>query len=294
MNRLNLISLDVLVGYLEGIDNSKLFQEIDSDSHDLEARFLADKNHTYYEDKRFPFGKPESEKLISALTEAVRNELQMDVEMDAIWTLTLERGQSVSMHSHKSNTHMRPSEYFSIAYYVNAPNGSADLIFETEYCSAIESQTRISPEPGMLVIFNSFIKHMTNRHDSDEKRIVVSANFVPVFPDTTPTQDWSAYKPLPKNVKAIYGITAHSPLGSEDYKLTLHSDGTATFSNHRESVLVQSYEKSGNHVFMNFDLVTPMIADVTLEFDVNIHGELSGKANINGYANVCLSGSQEA
>ena len=55
----------------------------------------------------------------------------------------------------------------------------------------------VKAETGSLVIFNSFIMHMTNRHQNkDENRIVVSANFWPKQPDTTPTQDWSAYSRL--------------------------------------------------------------------------------------------------
>lgn len=293
MNRVNLISLDVLVGEISGIDNKKLFQEIQEHSGVIGANFLADKNHTYYEDKKYPFGQPESEKLIEALNNAVSTSLGKEMQMEAIWTLTLENGQSVSMHSHKSNLHMRPSEYFSIAYYVNAPEGSADLIFETDYCGTIENQTRISPETGMLVIFNSFIRHMTNRHDSNEKRIVVSANFTPVNPDTTPTQDWSAYKPMPKNTKAVYAIKAQSPLGFEDYELILHNDGTATISTHRESISVQSYRKISNSVGLEFSVITPMVADVLIDFDVNTKGELSGYAKINSYTRISISGHQK-
>lgn len=293
MNRVNLISLDVLVGEISGIDNKKLFQEIQEHSGEIGANFLADKNHTYYEDKKYPFGQPESEKLIDALNQAVTSCLGTEMKMEAIWTLTLEKGQSVSMHSHKSNLHMRPSEYFSIAYYVNAPDGSADLIFDTDYCGAVENQTRITPKPGMLVVFNSFIRHMTNRHDSDEKRIVVSANFAPVNPDITPTQDWSAYKPMPKNTKAVYALKAQSPLGFEDYELTLHKDGTATISTHRESINIESYRKIANSVGLEFSVITPMVADVVIDFDVNIKGELSGYAKINSYTRISISGYQK-
>lgn len=293
MNRVNLISLDVLVGKIGEIDNKKLFQEIQEHSGVIGANFLADKNHTYYEDKKYPFGQPESEKLIEALNSAVFSALGTEMQMEAIWTLTLEKGQSVSMHSHKSNLHMRPSEYFSIAYYVNAPDGSADLIFETDYCGTIENQTRISPESGMLVIFNSFIRHMTNRHDSDEKRIVVSANFAPVNPDIRPTQDWSAYKPMPKNTKAVYVLTVQSPLGHEDYELILHNDGKATISNHRESISIDSYSKIHNSVGLDFSVITPMVADVSIDFDVNIKGEISGYAKINSYTRLIISGYQK-
>jgi hypothetical protein len=113
--------------------------------------------------------------------------------LESIWSLILKNGESVSVHSHKSNTHMYPNDYFSIAYYVKTPPGSAKLFFEAPYCNTIENLISVEPKNGTLLIFNSFIKHFTERHLVNEDRVVVSANFIPKQPNLKPIPDWSAY-----------------------------------------------------------------------------------------------------
>jgi hypothetical protein len=70
---------------------------------------------------------------------------------------------------------------------------SADLIFLTNHCNLIENSYAISTKTGMLVLFNSYIHHMTNRHYGEEKRIVVSANFKPKNENMTAVPDWSEH-----------------------------------------------------------------------------------------------------
>jgi hypothetical protein len=50
----------------------------------------------------------------------------------------------------------------------------------------------------MLIVFNSFINHMTNRHYNEEQRVVVSANLSPVNENLSENPDWSAYA-VPSN-----------------------------------------------------------------------------------------------
>jgi hypothetical protein len=192
--KINLVSLDVFVDILDEIDNKKLMYEIVNFSTPIEEKFTEDKNHSYYEDMRYSFDQEESEKLILTLTDKVSEILGKPMLLEAIWSLSLSEGQSVSMHSHKSNLHMHHEEYYSIAYYVSAPEGSASLCFNVTACNTIETSAQVDPEEGMLVIFNSFIPHMTNRHNSKTPRIVISANFIPKYPDTSTFQDWSAYQ----------------------------------------------------------------------------------------------------
>jgi hypothetical protein len=84
-------------------------------------------------------------------------------------------------------------EYYSVAYYPSAPTGSSKLIFQVSWCNTIESLISIDPKPGMLVVFNSYIQHMTNRHNAIDRRVVISANLKPDSPNTTVVPDWSAY-----------------------------------------------------------------------------------------------------
>jgi len=192
--KITLISLDVHTCSIEEIDNGLVEKEIKEFSGNIPDIKDPHPAHTFYEDRYYPFEKPECAKLLVKITETVNAILGREMVMDSAWTLTLERGQSVVGHTHKVNTQLYPLDYYSISYYVNAPAGSAELIFVTPYCNTIENTTTIKPETGMLTLFNSFIYHMTNRHYSDEKRIVISANFKPLKENLNINPDWSEYK----------------------------------------------------------------------------------------------------
>lgn len=182
---------------LNEIDNDLLYEEIintdGSIREDLISGYMNTTTHTYYEDTPFPQSGVESTKLKARMIEAVSYVAGKEMFLDAIWAIFLNRGNSVSAHTHKSNTHMYPMEYYSAAYYVNAPIGSAKLIFNVNYCNTIEETHCVNPETGMLVIFNSFVSHMTDRHNNDTPRLVVSGSFSPVNPNLTPQPDWSGY-----------------------------------------------------------------------------------------------------
>jgi hypothetical protein len=194
IEQIQLISINILKTSLESIDNQVFIEEMQSSNTELKTSYIENKNHTYYEDRRFPFGRPEAEKLIIEITNAVNSALGKEMVMSEIWTLTLENGQSVSAHSHKLNTFVDQQEYYSIAYYPFAPEGSSDLIFSVNACNTLESSIHIKAETSSLVIFNSYLTHMTNRHNNmHENRIVVSANFHPKYPNVSPIQDWSGY-----------------------------------------------------------------------------------------------------
>lgn len=179
------------------VDNLKIMEELDTGKRQVEPSykdgFLSKTTVTYFEDERLPLNSPECEKLKKLMTEKVSSIVGKPMVLAEIWSLTLNRGQSITVHTHKSNTHMRPEDYYSVSYYVNAPEGSARLIFNVNICNTIERLIPITPEPGMFLIFNSFIQHYSDRHNSDEPRLVISANFHPKNPDLTPVPDWSAY-----------------------------------------------------------------------------------------------------
>jgi hypothetical protein len=194
----NLFSLNVYTSYLKDINNNIILKEIQEHSGsipDVKDPYPA---HTFYEDRTFPFEKPECKKLFKEIEKTVSSILNREMKINSIWTLSLEKGQSVTAHTHKVNTHLYPEEYFSISYYINAPKDSADLIFTTSHCNTIETSTAITPETGMLIVFNSFINHMTNRHYNEEQRVVVSANLSPVNENLSENPDWSAYA-VPSN-----------------------------------------------------------------------------------------------
>lgn len=193
----DVVRLQVHTSKLDNLDNDALLQEINSTSNIIPAGLINGfgtiTTHTWFEDGLYPWGMPESTKLLSSMTDVVNVISGREMSVDEAWTITLEKGQSVTSHSHRSNWHMYPNEYFSAVYYVDAPEGSAPLIFEAGYCDIAQNTYSITPETGMLVIFNSFMKHMTGRHLSDSSRVVVSSNLSPLNPSNTRQPDLSPY-----------------------------------------------------------------------------------------------------
>lgn len=194
-----LIRLSVYSTTIESVDNSLIYRDIirfqeNSKSSIKEKNTGVDGSYyASYEDSLFPKDSEECKKLAAAIGDSVCSILGVKMSMESIWALILRKGESVSIHSHKSNTHMFPNDYFSIAYYVRTPPGSARLFFEAPYCNTVEHLVSVEPKDGTLLIFNSFVKHFTERHQIDEERVVVSANFCPVQPNLTPVPNWSAY-----------------------------------------------------------------------------------------------------
>jgi len=198
--RVNLINLDVFITRIDSIDNKKLLEEIESSSLEIqnrESNSILDSGsityHASYEDRKLDKTLPECSMLSIKIEDVVSSIVGKKMLITEIWSLTLSAGESVFPHSHKSNTHMHPMDYYSVAYYPNAPAGGSKLFFEASWCGTMENLISISPESGMLVIFNSYIRHMTDRHRVSENRVVVSANLSPEYPNTAPVPDWSAY-----------------------------------------------------------------------------------------------------
>ena len=294
IEKINLISIDIIKSKILGIDNQKLINEILNTRGDIDETFLEDKHHTYYEDKRYPFGHVESEKLINKLTEAVSISLNREMVLSEIWTLTLEHGQSVAAHSHKSNTHMRPEEYFSIAYYPSAPENSADLIFLVNAANTIESSVVVKPETGDLIIFNSYLMHMTNRHrNKDNPRIVISANFSPKNPDSNPTQDWSAYSRRQQDstdgYEKCYALKIFTPFGKEDATLGIRGKVAELF-NTSGKYFIESFEETDSSFSSCFPVDTPMVTDIGIMLSIDTDSNVTGSLTVGEFANYKISG----
>jgi hypothetical protein len=298
---INLLSIDVFKLKLSGINNNILVQEICAQNGELDVMYLEDKHHTYYEDKRYPFGMPESEKLIGVITDAVNSVIDKEMVLEDIWTLTLEDGQSVAAHSHKSNKHMNDSEYFSIAYYPHAPDGSADLIFLIDACNTIEKSISITPQTGDLVVFNSYLMHMTNRHRNNQlNRIVVSANFAPLRPDNRATQDWSAYsrnqnqevETITSGKTKIYDTKVLTPFGPESYSISVDElSKRVVVVGDKGIVETSQYEVSDESINFRFTTNTPIDADCYVRISIDKKSNtLHGTLQINDYPEYKITG----
>lgn len=285
-----LVAINVMRTTLHGIDNKKLVNEIESSREDVDKKFWEDQHHTYYEDKRYPYGMPEAEKLLIELSAKVNQMVGKKLVLSEAWTLTLKEGQSVAAHSHKSNQAIHQEEYYSIAYYPSAPENSADLIFLATACNTIETSVVLQPKEGDLVVFNSYLMHMTNRHrNKTQDRIVISANFVPEQPNVKPNQDWSAYSRKPeqgqeKPLAHRYQIVAKTIFGDEQFELFLYQDGTAMAANHSAQMTVPSWSLLGGVLECDFEASVPMTTHVHLRAVEDGYGNIEGKIQIGEFA----------
>lgn len=196
--------------YLEDIDHDQVASDIN-----LYARGVNEKAEEYgrisrefvqYEDLVIPI-TPELIKLENAVIDAMKHLTGQEYEVYESWAMRLEKGQSVMAHSHYSNLHFHPQEFYSVAYYPQVPEGSTELIFTANWCGVRNVTVPVLPEKGLLVIFNSYITHMTARQRPEEPRVVVSMNLGPVVQNTERNADWSVYsnKTVIDNPKPAHG-----------------------------------------------------------------------------------------
>lgn len=197
--RISLLDISIIKTNLNEfeINNKNLIDEIESfDGSIIENNeYGHHSQYSIHEDRLFPFGKKECDNLIICISEKVNKVINRNMVMSEIWTITLEYGQSVAAHSHKSIEHINPLEYYSIVYFPSAPENSAELTFMVNACNTIDKNITFAPNIGDMFIFNSYLMHMTNRHrNKNTKRISISANFKPLEKEVTIMQDWSIYR----------------------------------------------------------------------------------------------------
>ena len=136
----------------------------------------------------------ECHKLQNSIELLANTVLPLPVGLADIWAVATSKGESVSYHSHYSNTHMRPEEYWSGVVYTSSDDNSAELVLHSFGYNRIESMTKIKPEIGKVVFFNSYVPHFTTMHQSEVPRVAVSFNLKPKNPNTTEVPDMSVYR----------------------------------------------------------------------------------------------------
>ena len=189
--RVNLLSVDIWTTTID-LPSHDLHHEVFSGGRPVPGTYSEEHNtHTYYEDLVLK-DTPLMQKLKSQIASKSSEILQREYEVSAMWGLVLKRGESVQPHSHKSNHHLNPHEYYSVAYYPTASFRDAELIFNIPFANSQETVRSVQPESGMMVLFPSYLMHYTSRQTGNT-RIVVSANVEPVNPSVSSDQDWTAY-----------------------------------------------------------------------------------------------------
>ena len=98
--------------------------------------------------------------------------LGLNLNYDGIFDLKLKDlwGQYYRKDDYQIEHHHLP-HHWSFVYYVNSPKGSAPLVFS-------ESNKKIFPKSGMIVLFPSWLRHHVPKHKCEEIRSIVSGNFV--------------------------------------------------------------------------------------------------------------------
>jgi uncharacterized protein (TIGR02466 family) len=105
-----------------------------------------------------------------------------EVKISNMWAIINKKG-SLNQKHHHSNSDL------SAAYYVTASENCGDIIFYDPRPAAVYNHpipkkpnilnatiNSISPEPGMLILFPSYLEHSVDPNISEHKRIVISFN----------------------------------------------------------------------------------------------------------------------
>ncbi|WP_058557817.1 putative 2OG-Fe(II) oxygenase [Thiohalocapsa sp. ML1] len=83
------------------------------------------------------------------------------------WLNAMPPGSRTSRHSHEEN-----DELLSGVYYVTAPAASGDLCFADG-----PFEVRVTPEPGLMLLFPPSLKHWVEPHRGAGLRLSVAFNF---------------------------------------------------------------------------------------------------------------------
>lgn len=196
IDQIPVISQNIYTTVLDSVNNLQIISDLDNygvgTNQESPEHGWISRGFVQYEDIVVPV-TPEITKLENKILGAMEELTGNTYLIDDMWAVNLIKNQSVIAHSHHSNLHAHPAEYYSIAYYPDAPLGSAELIFLAEWCGVMQKTCAVTPKTGMLVIFNSYMTHMTARHKLDDRRLVLSMNLSPSSPNKTPNADWSTY-----------------------------------------------------------------------------------------------------
>lgn len=140
--------------------------------------------------KNFDMKNDEPKKFIEAIKKNINNAINemawdlinQEVTLSNMWAIINKKGAMNQKHHH-SNTDL------SAAYYVTAKEGCGDIIFYDPrpgkvYKHPLSNKPNllnvnnngVKPEPGMLVLFPSYLEHSVNPNTSEHERIVISFN----------------------------------------------------------------------------------------------------------------------
>jgi uncharacterized protein (TIGR02466 family) len=131
----------------------------------------------------------ELEKAIAGQVAALARKTEFDLsgrklKLDSLWINVMRKGASHTPHIH-------PHSVVSGTYYVTAPPGSGAIRFEDPRLamlmaapprrknSRLENRTfvDVAPKPGMLLLWESWLRHGVEANASTSQRISISFNY---------------------------------------------------------------------------------------------------------------------
>jgi len=105
-----------------------------------------------------------------------------EVTLSNMWAIINKKGAMNQKHHHSNSD-------LSAAYYVTAKDGCGDIIFYDPRPGKVykhplsnklnllnANNNGVKPEPGMLILFPSYLEHSVNPNTSNHERIVISFN----------------------------------------------------------------------------------------------------------------------
>ncbi len=118
---------------------------------------------------------PEIQPLIEAVERAAMEVLGRGEPIRCgFWFNAMGPGQRTTPHSHEED-----DELLSAVYYVTVPENSGELLLYAD-----PATIRVTPEPGLLVLFPPSLEHEVEENRSDELRLSIAFNFGPPESDT--------------------------------------------------------------------------------------------------------------
>ncbi len=147
-------------------------------------------NFKGWHSKDFNLQDKKLKKFIEAIKSNINNSLNdmswdlssQTVKIKSMWAIINEKEAWNQKHHHSNSD-------ISAAYYVDAHDNCGDIVFYDPRRARVYKHpipikpnnlnatvNSIKPEPGLLVLFPSYLEHSVNPNMSDKKRIVVSFN----------------------------------------------------------------------------------------------------------------------
>jgi len=140
------------------------------------------KNFNLKEDMPAKFISSISKNINTALNDMGWDLTSQFIKITNMWSIINEEGAFNQKHHHSNSD-------LSAAYYVTAKDGCGDIIFYDPrpgkvYKHPLSNKLNllnahnngVRPEPGMLVLFPSYLEHSVNPNTSNHERIVISFN----------------------------------------------------------------------------------------------------------------------